>query len=76
MYTKAGFGFGHKNGGFKEHQKNRFEALDRIRAVSCLTKPQMEVWKPFLKAWDDIRAKSSDVLWGEAFAEEAQHILN
>ena len=36
-YTPVSLGDGRPSGGTKEHQKHRFEILDRIRSVSYLT---------------------------------------
>ena len=33
-YSTTSLGDGRVNGGFKDHQKNRFDILDRIRSVS------------------------------------------
>ena len=73
-YTLESFGKGMPNGGTKDHRKNRFQVMDRVRSVACLTPPQATCWQSFTELWDAKRAEVSGTEWGEIFAQEMRNL--
>ena len=75
-FTIQSLGFGRPNGGTKDHQKNRFHVMDRVRSVAYLTPPQATCWQSFKELWDAKRAEVSGQEWGQVFAQEIRNIQN
>ena len=76
VYTLQDLGDGKLNGGTKEHMRNRFAVLDRIKSVNCLTPPQNETWEAFKNMWDQRRKTVHSHEWGKIFAEKTKQVLD
>ena len=76
VHALSQLGQGKKNGGTKDHQKNRFDVLDRVRSVSELSESQAVQWVPFRIAWDEKMAYLHQENWGRVFSEMAMALLN
>jgi hypothetical protein len=75
-YSLPMLGQGKKGGGTQQHQKARFEVLDRLRQVAELSPEQTGQWTFFKTSWDDEMAAQHQANWGQYFAEMVQQLLN
>ena len=75
-FSVSMLGQGRKKGGTQQHQKNRFEVLDRVRQVAELSPEQTGHWKYFKTTWDEEMAEAHGEDWGQLFAEIVQQLLN
>ena len=65
-----------KNGGTKEHQKHRFEVLDRLRSIGEVSVNQAGQWVAFRTAWDEKMAALRQETWARLFSEMVQALFN
>ena len=75
-YSLSQLGDGRKNGGAKDHQKHRFEVLDRLRAVGEISVEQAGQWVAFRTAWDEKLAAVHNEDWGRIFSEMIHALFN
>jgi hypothetical protein len=75
-YSLQMLGQGKKGGGTQQHQKARFEVLDRVLQVAQLSPEQTGLWTFFKSAWDDAMSELHQANWGQYFAEMVQQLLN
>ena len=68
-YTLSQLGHGKQNGGFKDHQRNRFEILDKLRTVGELSPVQAGQWIAFRTAWDEKMAAAYQEKWGSILVD-------
>ena len=69
-------GNGKKKGGTQQNQKNRYEVLERVRAVAELSPEQTNHWHCFKIAWDEAMAVFHGDKWGEYFAQMMKTVLD
>ena len=74
-YSLSQLGDGRKNGGTKDHQKHRFEVLDRLRAVGDVSLEQAGQWVAFRTAWDEKLAAVHNEHWAQYFSEMVQALF-
>jgi hypothetical protein len=75
-YSLTMLGQGKKKGGLQQHQKARFEVLDRVRQVAELSPEQTGQWNYFKHTWDEEMAEAHGANLGQLFAEIVQQVLN
>jgi ATPase subunit of ABC transporter with duplicated ATPase domains len=75
-FTLPMLGNGKKKGGTQQNQKNRYEVLERVRAVAELSPEQTNNWHLFKIAWDEAMAVFHGDTWGETFAQMMKTVLD
>ena len=74
-YTMESLGANHRNGGSKQHVKNRHRVLDQVLEVGELSARQTEHWSFFKSAWDTAMAAVHKENWATYFAEMVHRVL-
>ena len=75
-YALSQLGDGKKNGGTKDHGKNRFEVLARACSVGVVSVNQACQWLAFRIAWDAKMAALHQENWSRVFSEMVQALLH